>query len=221
MRIFAFPLRYNPPLFRLYSLHFPVSDSLRILGIDPGLNHTGYGVIDAAASSFELVAAGCIHVPRGDLCQRLAFIHEELSRIIKQTHPSCAAAEIIFLNINPKTTLLLGQARGAAIACAAVHGLHVHEFTPSEIKQSVVGTGAALKSQIQHMVMRLLGLQEIPQSDAADALACAITCANSMKLKALHESAMPASRTGVRSLSSRAHRRGAWEQFAKQRKQQS
>ena len=198
-----------------------MSDSLRILGIDPGLNHTGFGVIDAAANSFKLVTAGCIHVPRGELSTRLGHIYRELSAIIEETHPDCAAAEIIFLNINPRSTLLLGQARGAAITCAATHALQVHEFTPSEIKLSVVGTGAALKSQIQHMVMRLLNLAEVPQSDAADALACAITCANAMKLKGIHESALPASRTGVRSLSSRAHRRGAWEQFAKHRTQQS
>jgi crossover junction endodeoxyribonuclease RuvC len=198
-----------------------VSDTLRILGIDPGLNHTGFGVIDASANSFKLVTAGCIHVPRGELCDRLGHIYRELSAVIEETHPDCAAAEIIFLNINPRTTLLLGQARGAAITCAATHGLPVHEFTPSEIKLSVVGTGAAAKAQIQHMMKRLLNLAEVPQSDAADALACAITCANAMKLKSLNESALPASRTGVRSLASRSHRRGAWEQFAKHRTQQS
>ena len=81
--------------------------SLRILGVDPGLNHTGFGVIDVRGNAVSFVTAGCIHVPKGILSARLGFIYEQLTRIVEETHPTIAAAEIIFLNTNPKTTLLL------------------------------------------------------------------------------------------------------------------
>lgn len=184
---------------------------MRILGIDPGLNHTGFGVIDCVGSHFQLVTAGCIHVPGGDLCERLAFIHRELAAVIAEARPTHAACELVFVNVNPKSTLLLGQARGTAIACAAVSGLHVEEFTPTQIKQAIVGTGRATKEQVQHMVARLLNLAETPQADAADALACAITCANAMRLKSIHSQAAVRAKTGVRTLSSRSKQRAAWQ----------
>lgn len=158
---------------------------IRIIGIDPGLNHTGFGVIETRAKSFHLITAGCIHVPKGSLGERLRFIYEKLAGIIEETQPTHAACEIIFLNTNPKTTLLLGQARGAALTCLATHGLTVEEFTPSEIKKAVVGTGAADKVQVQHMVSQFLGLSGGLQSDAADALACAITLGHNLHLQTL------------------------------------
>lgn len=190
----------------------------RILGIDPGLNHTGFGVIDAYADRCVFVSAGCIHIPAGDLCDRLACIYRELAKIIAETHPDCAACEIIFLNINARSTLLLGQARGAAISCAGVHGLNVAEYTPSVIKQSVVGTGRAAKAQVQMMVGKLLSLPQADlQPDAADALACAITRANAEKLSVVEQSAAARSPTGVVSLRSSKKRRNAWAAFVNER----
>ena len=154
----------------------------RILGIDPGLNRTGFGVIDADGSRLTFVTAGCIHVPSGTLSERLGTIFRELSCVIAETNPDCAAAEQVFVNINPRSTLLLGQARGAALACAAHHGLAVAEFSPSEIKNSIVGTGRATKAQVQMMVSTLLKLSGDIQADAADALACAVTHAHAMQL---------------------------------------
>lgn len=190
-----------------------MTNSRRILGIDPGLNHTGFGVIDAAGDRLTLVTAGCIHVPAGILSERLGFIFKELSTVIEETKPDTAAAELVFVNINPRSTLLLGQARGAALTCAASHGLKVTEFTPSEIKNSVVGTGRATKDQVQEMMRRLLNIQGEIQSDAADALACAVTCAHALKLSQLHATAAIASKTGARAMTSRKSRRGAWEQL--------
>ena len=109
---------------------------MRILGIDPGLNHTGFGVIDAHGDKMTLVTAGCIHIEKDVLSSRLGIIHRELARIIEETCPLMAAAEIVFVNVNPRSTLLLGQARGAALACAAVHGLEVSEYTPSKFFHS-------------------------------------------------------------------------------------
>ena len=170
----------------------------RILGIDPGLNRTGFGVIDADGSRLTFVTAGCIHVPTGTLSERLGTIFRELSAVIAETNPDCAAAEQVFVNINPRSTLLLGQARGAALACAAHHGLAVAEFSPSEIKNSIVGTGRATKTQVQVMVSTLLKLSGDIQADAADALACAVTHAHAMQLTQVQAMAAVPSRTGNR-----------------------
>lgn len=189
----------------------------RILGIDPGLNHTGFGVIDTDGSNLRFITAGCIHVPKGELYARLAYIYRELAKIIEETKPDLAAAEIIFLNVNPKTTLLLGQARGAAITCAATKGLSVKEFSATEIKNSVVGHGRAAKTQIQAMIGTLLNLQGDLRSDAADALACAVTCAHALQLKTIKDAGLANSQTGKRHLRSTASKRNAWEQLLKTR----
>ena len=189
----------------------------RILGIDPGLNHTGFGVIDVEGSSMRFVTAGCIHVPRGELYERLSTIYQELRKVIEETKPTLAAAEIIFLNINPKSTLLLGQARGAAITCAATMGLTVKEFSATAIKSAIVGTGRATKTQIQAMVSSLLGLQGDIQSDAADALACAITCAHATRIKDIKQSTLRNAPTGKRTLHSKTSKRHAWESLVKER----
>ena len=186
---------------------------LRILGIDPGLNHTGFGVIDVLGNRVSFVTAGCIHVPKGILSERLGFIHEQLTRIVCETHPKLAAAEIIFLNTNPKTTLLLGQARGAALASLATQGLTVEEFSATNIKNSIVGTGRASKLQVQAMVSRLLALQEQLQPDAADALACALTCAHSRRMRALEKD----STVKVAAGRTRTSSRSAWEKFIQSR----
>ncbi|MFA7666792.1 MAG: crossover junction endodeoxyribonuclease RuvC [Burkholderiaceae bacterium] len=146
----------------------------RILGIDPGLRVTGFGLVDADGPRLRYVASGVIRIGSGALPPRLKTVHDGLAEVIGQYGPHVAAVEIIFVNINPQSTLLLGQARGAAITTAVTHGLPVSEYTAMQIKQAVVGYGRAAKSQVQVMVRELLGLPGLPPPDAADALACAI-----------------------------------------------
>jgi crossover junction endodeoxyribonuclease RuvC len=147
----------------------------RILGIDPGLRVTGFGVIERVGSSLLYVASGCIRTPdKGSLPERLRVILAGVQEVVDTYHPAEAAVEIVFVNVNPQSTLLLGQARGAAICGLVSRALPVCEYTALQIKQAVVGYGKADKLQVQHMVKRLLQLQGDPQADAADALACAI-----------------------------------------------
>ncbi len=146
----------------------------RILGIDPGLRVTGFGVIDKVGQQLHYVASGCIKTPAGELPERLKGILTSLGEVIGQYHPDQAAVEKVFVNVNPQSTLLLGQARGAAICAAVLAGLPVGEYTALQVKQAVVGNGHAEKEQVQLMVQRLLKLSGTPSPDAADALACAI-----------------------------------------------
>ncbi|HXY21792.1 MAG TPA: crossover junction endodeoxyribonuclease RuvC [Burkholderiaceae bacterium] len=146
----------------------------RILGIDPGLNRTGYGVIEVGSSALRCIDCGVIRVPAAELPERLQTILRELTRVIRRSAPQEASVERVFVNVNPQSTLLLGQARGAAICAAVDAGLRVHEYTALQVKQATVGYGRADKIQMQKMVQRLLGLEHAPPSDAADALACAI-----------------------------------------------
>jgi len=183
-----------------------VSSSLRILGIDPGLNRTGYGVVEIVGTRLTPLASGVIRVPAGELHERLGAILTLLTEVIRETRPHVATIEKVFVNVNPKATLLLGQARGAAI-CAAVHaGLAVHEYAALQIKQAVVGFGQADKRQVQLMVQRLLALDAPPPVDAADALACAICHAHSRRLRA----AIAAVATPVQARRSAAGSRRAW-----------
>lgn len=156
----------------------------RILGLDPGLNHTGWGVIDAAGGETRWVASGVIDVPKGETAARLAHIARGLAAVIAEHAPQAAACERVFVNVNPQSTLLLGQARGAALCAASLAGLPVEEFTPSEIKQAVTGSGAADKKMIQAMVMRLAPMPREPRTDEADAIACALCLASTMRLRA-------------------------------------
>lgn len=121
---------------------------MRILGLDPGLNRTGWGVIDAASGRFVRVDSGMIRVPEGELSARLGHIVRELSKVIERTKPDLASAERVFVNVNPQSTLRLGQARGAALVAADLAGLPVEEFTPSEIKEAVCATGRADKPMV-------------------------------------------------------------------------
>lgn len=148
---------------------------IRILGIDPGLRHTGWGVITLDGPRLGWIAHGVINPdPKADMADRLAILCAEL-RVVVETHaPQEAAVEETFVNINPKSTLLLGQARGAAMATLAGAGLKVHEFATRKVKQSIVGTGAADKAQVAFMVRRLLPKAGEVSADAADALAVAI-----------------------------------------------
>ena len=147
---------------------------MRILGIDPGLRVTGFGVIDKNGSKLSYVASGRIRTPDAGLDRRLKAILEGLGEVISEHRPAQVTIEKVFVSVNPQSTLLLGQARGTAICAAVLHGLPVAEYTALQVKQAVVGNGHAQKRQVQDMVRRLLQLRADPSPDAADALACAI-----------------------------------------------
>lgn len=151
-----------------------LTSSIIILGIDPGLRVTGFGVINKQGQQLSYVASGCIKTPDGELPERLKVILNSLGEVIAQHRPQQVAVEKVFVNVNPQSTLLLGQARGAAICAAVLVNLPVAEYTALQVKQAVVGNGHAKKEQVQEMVQRLLSLSGAPGSDAADALACAI-----------------------------------------------
>jgi crossover junction endodeoxyribonuclease RuvC len=146
----------------------------RILGIDPGLRVTGYGLLDRAGQELVYVSSGVIRTPEAALPERLKAILECLNEVIAEHRPDQVAVEKVFVNVNPASTLLLGQARGAAICAAVSCRLPVSEYTALQVKQAVVGNGHAHKEQVQQMVRRLLALPGDPSPDAADALACAI-----------------------------------------------
>ena len=149
--------------------------ALRILGIDPGLRVTGFGVIDKTGQKLAYVTSGCIRTPQaGTLPERLAVILDSLGEVIAAHQPAQVALEKVFVNVNPESTLALGQARGTAICAAVSAKLPVAEYTALQVKQAVVGNGLAKKEQVQEMVKRLLRLAGAPSADAADALACAI-----------------------------------------------
>lgn len=150
----------------------------RILGIDPGLRVTGFGVIVADGQERRYLASGCIRTPDASLPQRLKVIVDGIRQVVSEYQPDVAAIEQVFVNVNPQSTLLLGQARGAAITALVLADLPVSEYTALQIKQAVVGHGHAGKDQVGAMVQRLLRLSGLPQADAADGLACALTHAN-------------------------------------------
>lgn len=157
-----------------------------ILGIDPGLRTTGFGVIEKHGNKLRYIASGTIKTgSEGELPPRLKIILQGVSEIVGTYQPDCAAIEKVFVNVNPQSTLLLGQARGAAI-CALVHAdLSVAEYTALQVKQAVTGHGKAAKEQVQDMVARLLSLPGLPGTDAADALGVAICHANSIDALAM------------------------------------
>jgi crossover junction endodeoxyribonuclease RuvC len=146
----------------------------RIIGIDPGSRVTGYGIIDQDGQRIAYVASGCIRLPSAAMAARLGMIFAEVNRIIDQYVPEELAIEQVFMSRNADSALKLGQARGAAICAGVTRAVTVAEYAPRQIKQAVVGKGAASKQQVQHMICVLLALGEPPPSDAADALAVAI-----------------------------------------------
>lgn len=151
---------------------------MRILGIDPGLRHTGFGVIEQTGQKLAYVASGVVKSGEGELPARLGVLFAGLNEVIATWQPDTCAVEIVFVNVNPQSTLLLGQARGAAISALVLANLSVAEYTALQVKQAVVGHGKAAKEQVQQMVIRLLKLSGAPGADAADALACAIAHAH-------------------------------------------
>ena len=161
--------------------------SIRILGIDPGLRTTGFGVVDVQGADIRYVASGTIstqHLDTHALPARLKVLFDGIGEVVQRYQPTCAAMEIVFVNVNPQSTLLLGQARGALIAALVNADLSVAEYTALQMKQAVAGHGRAQKSQIQEMVRRLLTLPGVPGPDAADALGLAITHAHAGKAMA-------------------------------------
>ena len=160
--------------------------TIRILGIDPGLRITGFGIIDKTGQKLSYVTSGCIRSNEKEaLPQRLKTLLDGIGEVIATHCPTEAAIGKVFVNVNPQSTLLLGQARGAAISALVLAALPVAEYTALQIKQAVVGHGKAAKEQVGHMVTRLLQLPGEPSADAADALACAICHAHGGQLGAM------------------------------------
>lgn len=147
-----------------------------ILGIDPGLANTGWGVVSQSGSRLSCVAYGCISTPaNAPLAQRLGKIHEQMAAVIRRFEPTCVGIETVWFGANVQSAFATGQARGAALVACAEGNLPVGEFSPSQIKLAVVGAGSADKEQVQYMVRQLLALKDVPHPDhAADALAAAI-----------------------------------------------
>jgi crossover junction endodeoxyribonuclease RuvC len=146
-----------------------------ILGIDPGSRKTGFGIINVQGNRHDYITSGVIRLPTAEsLPERLKVIFDCVSELIEIHSPQQAAVEQVFMAKNPSSALKLGQARGAAIVACVNQDLEVSEYSALQIKQAVVGTGAAKKEQVQHMVKILLKLPAMPQEDAADALAAAI-----------------------------------------------
>jgi crossover junction endodeoxyribonuclease RuvC len=149
--------------------------AVRILGIDPGLRHTGWGVIEADGARLAYVASGAIHPPtEGDLALRLRILHEALTAVIRTQEPDEVAVEETFVNRDPRSALKLGHARGVALVVPALAGLEVAEYSANLVKKTVVGAGHAEKAQIAMMVKVLLPRSDALGADAADALAVAI-----------------------------------------------
>ena len=171
---------------------------MQILGIDPGLRTTGFGVLDAQGGALRYVASGVIQTAaaqQGNLPARLKLLFDGITELVARYRPEVAVVEIVFVNVNPQATLLLGQARGACIAALAAQGLPVAEYTALQMKQAVAGHGKAAKAQVQAMVQRLLALPAAPRPDAADALGLAITHAHAHRTLARLQDAGAAART--------------------------
>jgi crossover junction endodeoxyribonuclease RuvC len=162
-----------------------VLEGLRVLGLDPGSRRTGFGVVESRGGQCLHIAHGCIVVPpAATLAARLRLIFERLSELVARHRPDEVAIERVFVNRNVDSALKLGQARGAAL-CAVPHGLAVFEYAPRAIKLALVGSGAAEKRQVAHMVRALLALEGRLAADAADALAVALCHAHSRQLARL------------------------------------
>ena len=150
-----------------------------ILGVDPGSRVTGYGVIDTNGYRVRFLAGGVITLAKTNLPKQLREIFLGIANVVKKFRPDEAAVEQVFVHLNANASLKLGQARGAALVALAENHISIAEYAPKQIKQAVVGFGAADKNQVQQMVKSLLKLDKLPSSDVADALACAICHAHS------------------------------------------
>lgn len=156
----------------------------RVLGIDPGLLHTGWAVVDTAGSARKYVASGVILPnPKWEMSQRLVFIFRELTKICETFSPDECSIEIIFVNKNPKTTLILGQARSAAIVAVANNEIPVFEYEPNVIKKALTGAGHADKFAVDKMVQILLPNAHPKTADESDAIAIALAHTNMIRIK--------------------------------------
>ena len=179
---------------------------MRILGIDPGLRTTGFGVIEADGPRLRYVASGTVRTVnekrpddptlphQGNLPARIKLLFEGVCEVAQTYQPDVASLEIVFVNVNPQATLLLGQARGACLAALVSSGLPVAEYTALQMKKAVAGHGRANKAQIQEMTRRLLNLSGLPGTDAADALGLAIMHAHAGQAMARLAEATPLQR---------------------------
>ena len=156
---------------------------IRILGIDPGSRFTGFGVIESDGKKYHYITSGFIRVTGDSWADRLKVIFESVNELVETHQPHEMSIEKAFMHRNADSALKLGQARGAAICAVVTNNIPVHEYTPAEIKQSVVGKGNAAKEQVQHMVRVLLNLPGNPQADAADALAAALCHSNTRDVR--------------------------------------
>lgn len=146
----------------------------RVLGIDPGSRKTGFGIVESGRYYPSYLVSGVIRVEKLSGAQRLKNIYLSVCQLIEQYQPDVMAVEKVFVYKNPKSAITLGQARGVILCAAAMHDVPIMEYTPTQIKSTIVGKGHAGKSQVQFMVQNILKLTESPQEDAADALACAL-----------------------------------------------
>ena len=159
---------------------------MRVLGIDPGSSATGFGLIERKAGAMRHLRHGVLRPPRGaDLAERLNFLHRELLAILTHEAPEVAVVERVFIAANPRSALVLGQARGAILASVGAAGVPLAELAARQVKKAVTGSGAAGKAQMQMMVAKLLSLDVAPPTDAADALALAFTYAGAGPLAGL------------------------------------
>ncbi|MEJ2129151.1 MAG: crossover junction endodeoxyribonuclease RuvC [Woeseiaceae bacterium] len=156
----------------------------RILGIDPGSRTTGFGVLDFYGDEPAYVASGTVSSADGTFPERLRQIFTAVSEIVTEYHPDVVAIESVFMHKNAGSALKLGQARSAALCATFGFDVDVYEYAPREIKQAIVGTGAATKEQVQHMVISLLKLDAAPALDAADALAAALCHGHQHRIRA-------------------------------------
>jgi crossover junction endodeoxyribonuclease RuvC len=173
---------------------------MRVLGIDPGLRCTGFGLIEHHGTQLRYLASGTIstaNAPQTDLPARIGVLFDSLGQVIAQYQPDVAALEIVFVNVNPQATLKLGQARGACLCALTQAKLPVHEYTALQMKQAVAGHGKAAKAQVQEMVKRLLQLPGLPGPDAADALGLAITHAHAHRSLSLMQQPGQSLRSGA------------------------
>jgi len=156
----------------------------RILGIDPGSRLTGFGVLDFESDNATYVASGTIRSIKGEFSERLKAIYNAVSELVSEYQPDVVAIESVFVHKNPGSALKLGHARSAAICATFQSNAVVYEYAPREIKLAVVGTGAASKEQVKHMVISILKLEGSPSADAADALATALCHGHQRRLSA-------------------------------------
>lgn len=183
-----------------------MTDTTRILGIDPGSRITGYGIIDTDGAQTRYVASGCLRLGDGAFTGRLREIFIRVGDLVAEYTPAHVAVEQVFMHKNADSALKLGQARAAAICATFSTEVSLHEYAPRAIKQAIVGRGGAQKHQVQHMVKAILALESEPGSDEADALAVALCHAHSFRLRDGIAQATSGSR--------RSHSRSSWRKFA-------